>query len=223
MQNQAKILFTIAFCVIAYVAGSQNLVLSAGGTYSMIPVEQAAGNSFLNESFVGPGAHGGAFLEGTLKKKRKEELVFSIGLLGEYKMTTQKISDYNIENKLNLIYVNMPAYLFYRYKLRSRSKVYVGAGPYVSYGVSGRGEVASVGEMEGGQFKITWGSTENEDYMKPLDYGVSAKAGYRSYGGFDISASYDYGFPDVFVLYKNQSMKHRAFRLTIGYALPLSD
>ncbi|MFV0593211.1 MAG: porin family protein [Draconibacterium sp.] len=223
MQNQAKILFTIAFCVIAYIAGSQNLVLSAGGNYSTIQFKQGSGSSSLDENFTGPGGHLGAFLEGTLKKDRKQELVLSLGLLGDYKATTQTYSTSNLENKLNLIYVNLPVYMFYRYKLRSRSKLYAGAGPYISYGVSGKAKVSAMGDVTGGEYKITWGSKENEDYMKPLDYGVSAKAGYRTYSGFDIALSYDFGFPDVFMLYESQSMKHRALRLTIGYALPLAD
>lgn len=225
MQNQAKFLFTIAFCVIAFVANSQNLVISGGGNFSTIQFKQAttSGSSSLNENFTGPGGHLGAFLEGTLKKKRKEELVLSLGLLGDYKMVTQTFATSGVENKLNLIYVNLPVYMSYRYKLRSRAKLYAGAGPYVSYGVSGKAQVSGVGDIEGGKYKITWGSKENEDYMKPLDYGVSVKAGYRAYSGFDISVSYDFGFPDVFMLYESQSMKHRSLRLTIGYALPLAD
>ncbi|MCK3685467.1 outer membrane beta-barrel protein [Maribellus sp. YY47] len=223
MQSQTKILFTVVFCFIAFVAGSQNLVVSAGGNYSAIQYKRASDGSFLNENYTGPGGHIGAFVESTFFKKRQKELIASIGLLGDYKMLTQSLSYSGVENKMNLIYVNVPAYVFYRYRLRSRAKLYAGAGPYVSYGVRGTVEISGAGDIAAGKYKIEWGNKENEDYMKPLDYGVTAKAGYRAYRGFDVAVSYDYGIPNVFVLYDKQSMKLRTLRLTLGYTLPLVD
>ena len=127
-------------------------------------------------------------------------------------MLTQKMS-IGEDNKANLLYVNTPAYIFYRYKLRSRDKIYGGIGPYMGVGLAGN-------IMED---KVQWGSEEGVDHLKRLDYGASAKIGYRGYTGLDISASYDYGVPDIFSLFSSGSLHNRVLRLSVGYTFSLVD
>ncbi len=218
-----KLFFTALFLVIVSSAFSQSLVLSGGGSFALIDYNQGSGSQAIDENFTGPGFHAGGFLESPLIKKRKEELVLTIGLLADYKMTKQTYTEFDRNNKLSLLYANVPLYLSYRYKMRSRSKIYIGAGPYAGMGLSGKYTYILFENQASENEKIKWGSNANEDDLKRLDYGVSVKAGYRAYRGLDVALSFDLGIPDVYTRFDSQSMKHRAIRLSIGYALDLAD
>lgn len=212
MQNQTKFFLTLFLVLFTCSVYSQSLVLTAGGSYVTGVFKYGNNSTGIDENFTGPGFFGGAFAEGLITGNRKEEIIFAIGLLGEYKMTKQKVNS-ELTNEANLLYVNVPAYVFYRYKFRSRDKIYLGLGPYAGLGISGN----IMGD------KVQWGKEEGVDHLKRLDYGLSAKIGYRSYYGFDIAASFDYGIPDIFSIYSSGSLKLRAIRLSIGYALDFAD
>lgn len=212
MKNQTKFILTLFSIFLTVGAFSQSLVFSAGGNYATGVFKFGDNSIGLDENFTGFGFQAGGSIEGIIKGTRKEELGCSIGLFGDYKMTTQEMSNGSV-NKANLLYANVPAYLFYRYKLRSKNKIYAGIGPYVGVGISGK----ILGD------KVQWGTIVGEDHLKRLDYGISAKIGYRGFYGLDIAASYDYGIPDVFSLFESQSLKHQAIRLSIGYAIDLAD
>lgn len=207
-----KIILTLFLIIFSMSVYSQSIVVSAGGNYSTGVFKFGENSEGLDQNFNGFGFQGGASFEGVIKGNRKEEIGISLGILGDYRMTTQKM-DMDMENKANLLYINTPAYVFYRYKLRSRDKIYAGVGPYMAIGVAGT-------IMND---KVQWGSEAGVDHLKRLDYGVSAKIGFRSYYGFDVTASYDYGIPDIFTLYSSGSLKLRAMRLSVGYAFDLAD
>ena len=212
MQNQAKIFLTFLLIFFSVEVFSQSLVFSLGGSYTTGVFKFGENSEGIDENYKGPGICGGASFEGLISENRKEEIIFSLGLLGDYKMTTQKL-DMGIKNKANLLYLNIPAYLYYRHKLRSKDKIYAGIGPYMGIGISGN----IMGD------KVQWGDIVNSDHLKRMDYGVSAKIGYRSFYGFDVSAAYDFGIPDVFSYISSQSLKYRTIRLSVAYAINLAD
>ena len=212
MQNQTKFFLTLFLFLFSIVVFGQSVVVSAGGSYATGVFKFGENSSDLDENFKGPGFFGGVSAEGLITGDRKQEVILSVGLLGDYKMTTQKMSS-DMTNKANLLYVNIPVYVFYRYKLRSRDKIYAGIGPYTAIGITGN----ILGD------KVSWGKEEGVDHLKRLDYGVTAKVGYRGYYGIDFSASYDYGIPDIFSTYESGSLKHRAIRFSIGYAFSFED
>lgn len=212
MRNQTKFFLTLFLLFFSVGVFSQSLVLSAGGNYATGVFKFGQNSEGIDANFKGPGFQGGVSFEGVITGSRKEEVGYSLGLFGDYKMTTQDLTNES-ENKANLLYVNVPAYLFYRYKLRSKNKIYVGIGPYLGIGMAGK-------IMND---KVQWGNEEGVDHLKRFDYGLSGKIGYRGFYGLDIAASYDYGIPNVFSIYPSGSLKHRAIRLSIGYTLDLAD
>lgn len=207
-----KVFALLTLMLISGAIYAQDLIISAGGSYVTGVFKFGENSAGIDENFTGFGFHGGASIEGLITGNRKQELIFSLGLFGDYKMASQKLSD-EMKNDANLLYANVPAHVFYRYKLRSRDKIYAGIGPYVAMGVTG----TIMGD------KVKWGNEPSENHLKRLDYGVSGKIGFRGYTGLDIAIQYDYGIPDVFILYKSQSLKHRALRLSVGYSFSLVD
>lgn len=212
MQIQFKYLLICFIVLFSVSANSQDIVFAVGGNYATGVFKYGENSGGIDENYSGPGFHGGVSFEGVITGDRKEEFVFSVGLMGDYKMTKQDLTG-DLQNEANLLYVNIPAYLMYRYKLRSKDKVYGGIGPYLGVGTTG----TLMGD------KVQWGSEAGTDHLKRIDYGVTAKIGYRGFSGIDISASYDYGIPDVITVFPSWSLKHRAIRLSIGYALNLND
>lgn len=166
--------------------------------------------------------HGGALLNYVLSKDRNKELSIEPGIIFDGKGYKQEldIGDY----QWDIYYVDIPVYFRYSKKLRSRDKIYGGVGPYIGVGLFGTKESSyNVEGVEGGSSeKIKWGNDSSKDDVKRFDYGVGARIGYQSYGGLNISTSYDFGLPNVAAA-DNPEFKHRVFRVSVGYSFSFDD
>ncbi len=227
MKNQFKTLLVIALVLFSYASFSQSVTVVAGGNYTNVAYEQGTG-ALVDETYNGkPGFHVGAYYDYVISKDKSQELLFEAGLLFDSKGATQEYSlnDYSSKYVTNLYYVDAPFYLQYRYRFRNRNKIYIGAGPYVGMGLFGKTKSTYTlnDEETVVEHKIKWGGDDEVDDLKRLDYGVSARAGYHWDDGFDISASYDYGIPNIASMGENISMKSRVLRLTLGYTFSLYD
>lgn len=212
MQIQLKHILVLFLVIVSGKVFSQEIVVFTGGDHVTGVFEYGENLAGIDKNYIGFGFHGGASFESVITKTRKQELLFSLSLMGDYRMVKQETAGGG-ENKANLFYVNTPAYVFYRYKLRSRDKVYGGIGPFMGLGLFGN----IMGD------NVKWGSEEGVSHLKRLDYGVSGKIGFRGYSGLDISVSYDYSIPDIFSLFESGSLHNRVLRLSVGYAFSLVD
>lgn len=227
MKNLIKSLLIFVLTLFAYSSFSQSITLVAGGNYTNVAYEQGTGAT-VEDTYKGkPGFHAGAYYDHVISKDRRQELLFEAGLLFDSKGATQEytLNDYSSKHVTNLYYVDVPLYLQYRYRFRNRNKIYIGAGPYVGMGLFGKTKstYSLADSEEVVEHKIKWGSDVEENDLKRLDYGVSARAGYHFDDGLDISASYDYGIPNIASMGENISMKSRVLRLTLGYTFSLYD
>lgn len=223
-----KILIASILLLFVYSSKAQyhSLTFLGGLNVSSMSVKYGSSTANIEDSYKTKLAfHGGVLFDYVLTKDRHKELSIEPGLLFDAKGYNQE-TDFGIsqENTLSAYYFDVPVYFKYAKKLRSRDKIYAGVGPYVGVGIFGKMENSYKGELlEGGSSEsIKWGSDPSEDDMTRLDYGVSAKIGYYSYGGLNISASYDLGLPNVSAA-ENPEFKHRILRVSVGYSLRFDD
>ena len=85
---------------------------------------------------------------------------------------------------LNPMYIEVPINLLVKFDTGA-GKVFLGAGPYIAYGVAGK----AAGET------IKYGDGVME--LKALDYGVNFQLGYELANGLSINGGYGLGLADI--------------------------
>ena len=125
---------------------------------------------------------------------------------------------YKYEEKLNALYIDIPLTCKATVDLDG-IKAYGAFGPYIGVGVTGKGkyEYTENGETEKEEEDIEWGSDENEDDLKRLDYGLTLGAGVEV-NNILIGLSYDYGLANISAYTdEGTKVKNRILRFSIGY------
>jgi hypothetical protein len=119
-------------------------------------------------------------------------------------------------DKLTLNYVEVPVNLLYNIPV-GIGKVFIGGGPYVALGVSGKstlsGTATSTGSGSESQ-NITFGSASGD--VKNPDFGVNLLGGFRFKSGLSFSAGYGIGLANL----SNESgasTKNNVLSFSIGY------
>lgn len=119
-----------------------------------------------------------------------------VSLQGKGNRTESNLGD--VEGKLtyNVMSVEIPVNAVY-YIPAGAGSVFLGAGPYVGFNVSGKikgegnlGDAGLVGETD-----IEFGSGDNE--MKTVDAGANFMLGYKLNNGFLINAGYGLGLTNL--------------------------
>jgi hypothetical protein len=129
--------------------------------------------------------------------------------------------------KLNLYYLHLPVYALYHAPVGDND-FFIGAGPFISYGLSGneKGSVSFSGDDGSGSGtttqteninqKVDFGSSDSTG-IKRMDYGASVMAGFKFRNGFLISASYDLGLANI-APGGEADIKTRVFSVSVGYS-----
>lgn len=96
----------------------------------------------------------------------------------------------------NVMSIEVPVNAVY-YIPAGAGNVFLGAGPYVGFNVSGKHKVeGSFGDSEASEeFDIEFGS--GDDQMKRIEAGANFMAGYKLPNGFLINASYGLGLTNL--------------------------
>lgn len=118
--------------------------------------------------------------------------------------------------KLTLNYVEIPVNLVYNIPVVV-GKVFIGAGPYVAMGVSGKSTTTGAFTSSGSGTEsqdITFGSGAND--TKNPDYGLNFMGGIRFKGGFVVSAGYGLGLGNL-SNDNSASVKNRVISFSVGY------
>ena len=125
------------------------------------------------------------------------------------------VKDETGTEKVTFNYLEVPLNFVYNTKINEG--FFIGAGPSIAYGVSGRDKFSGSG-IPPQNDKIKFGSGAEE--VKTLDFGANAVAGYRFKGGFMISGNYNLGLNKI----NNDdgsgndgTIKNRYFSIKIGY------
>lgn len=126
---------------------------------------------------------------------------------------TMKEEDY--KETLTLNYIQVPLNFTYNMPTSSGS-FFIGAGPSVNLGISGKDKWHD--GTESGSSKVKFGSGDDADF-KMLEISANLMAGYQFSGGFFVTAGYNAGLSDA----SNDdpefdgSYHNRYFGVNIGY------
>jgi hypothetical protein len=134
------------------------------------------------------------------------------------------------QSKLNLNYIQIP--LNFQYHLNDdKTGFFVGAGPYVALGMSGKAAFDGFVEISGTgipttrqefdeDIEVEFGNDETTDMFRRLDFGVGANAGYMLPMGLFFRAFGEYGFSNISNIdVDDYKTKHYGFGLTVGYMI----
>jgi hypothetical protein len=92
-------------------------------------------------------------------------------------------------------------------------KVIVGAGPTISYGLSGKVKTTFAGQSE--TTDIKFGTDEIKDDLKPLELGLNLIAGYKLSNGLSFALNYNLG--SNIALGNDVKSNNRYFGIRLGY------
>jgi hypothetical protein len=106
----------------------------------------------------------------------------------------------------------------------SRLALFVGAGPYINYGVSGKLKGTVKYTMDDGnesvikeEFSAFKKTEDGGGGLKRSDFGVGAVAGLKLGGGLFVNAGYQLSLSNIADKEDNSSYRNRGLQLTLGY------
>jgi len=121
------------------------------------------------------------------------------------------------EIKESVMSLDIPVNLVAKLPTGDSGNFFIGAGPYVGFGLSGKRK----GELGEGNVKIerdlNFGSNENDD-LKRTDFGINFLAGYQLTNGFQINAGYGLGLTNLAPA-SGDMAKNRIWSIGIGFGL----
>ena len=98
----------------------------------------------------------------------------------------------------NVMALEVPVNAVYYIPTGYSGSVFLGAGPYVGYSLSGKHKVkGSAGDIFGaeGEYDIDFSGDDKD--QKPFDFGLNFMAGYKLSNGFLINAGYGLGLTNL--------------------------
>lgn len=115
------------------------------------------------------------------------------------------------QRETNIMYLEVPVNAVYNYK-----NFYLGAGPYLAYGVAGSEKINStVFPSKDGAVKFG----NNVGEINPLDYGANFLLGYQLKNGFNIGVNYGLGLGKTNIVSGfDIDASNRVFTVLAGFA-----
>lgn len=229
MKNLTKLLLLSLVLMLSMSVNAQNpyITVLGGLNLSDMFIQHNNATTDIESSYVMKfGFHGGFMYDHILSKNRSQEFAIETGVLFDTKGVDQELAEgqFTIDNAFTLYYVDIHVMLKYLYRFRSLNKIYFGAGPYAGVGLFGKKEYTYAFINNVAQTKIknvSWGTDEKNDDFKRMDYGVTAKAGFLMHNGLNLSASYDFGIPNIATQSDIRKYKHRLIRVSVAYSFEL--
>lgn len=117
----------------------------------------------------------------------------------------------------NVMYLEIPLNVIYKIK-----NIYLGAGPYFGYALSGKKDINTIASNELGALNerdngnIKFGDAQDDDFRR-TDYGANFLVGYQFVDGFNVGANFGLGLYNLSPV-NNQEAKNRVIGISIGYA-----
>lgn len=123
------------------------------------------------------------------------------------------------EQKLTLNYLELPVNFLYKHEAGAGS-IFVGAGPYLGFGLSGKAKADGVDEegkvkFDGKKSEELGEEDENAMHLKRLDAGANFLAGYELKNGLLFSVNYSLGLTNLDP--DGSKSKNNYFGISVGY------
>ena len=136
------------------------------------------------------------------------ETGLSISIKGAKRSETYQSVKYDYKHRLT--YLEVPLTAKAKFEM-GKAKFYGLFGPYLAYGIGGQYYENGVGT------KIKWGTDENKDDLKPLDYGLNIGVGVE-FDALQIGLTYGLGLANISAYTgEGSKMSNNVIGLSIGY------
>lgn len=199
--------FTLVSMILLISVASEaqtNVGFTIGGTYSSVTAK-------LSGISISPKYKAGITAGLVLDASLSDNLSFQPSL--NYVQKGFKSEEAPVKDILTYSYLELP--LNFVYSTQKERGFFIGAGPSIAYGLSGKEKYSDQQISE--NTKVKFGSGDDE--VKPVDFGVNALAGYKFGNGFLLSVNYNLGLNNI--QNGNSSdvgtVKNKYFGIKIGY------
>ncbi len=209
MKKITKLLMVVIVCAMATESYAQTFGVKAGLNLA----NQSAKDDDTNYGDeIGYSSKLGFHIGPTAEFGINDMISFETGLILSSKGT--KVTEGAIVEKINLFYLDIPLTAKAVFDVGGMN-VYGTFGPYLGLALSGKYKAEGDGETF--EEDIEFGSDENEDDFKRLDYGLSIGAGVEL-APITVGVSYGLGLANI-ALYNDNGFKqsNRVFSLSVGY------
>ncbi|MDH5825666.1 porin family protein [Sphingobacterium faecium] len=136
------------------------------------------------------------------------------------KFADYKIGESTYEVKQNTMWLEVPVNFVLKFPTAGEGKFFVGAGPYVSFGLSGKNkyEVKSGSGTSSTSDDFKFGKDET---LKGTDFGVNFLAGYQLGSGLSINAGYGLGLTNIAgsKFLGTGDVKNRVWSIGLGFGI----
>ncbi|PST81618.1 hypothetical protein C7T94_18545 [Pedobacter yulinensis] len=118
------------------------------------------------------------------------------------------------------LWIEVPVNALYSIQTGNAGHLLINAGPFVSYGVSGKTRLrADSGNQD---FDISFGS-DVESNLSAIDYGLNGGLGFRFNNGFTVNGNYSFGLAELTPkdrreLTSSTELKSRVLSFSVGYS-----
>ncbi|MGK6351088.1 porin family protein [Parapedobacter sp. DT-150] len=133
-----------------------------------------------------------------------------------YKLSEEE-AGYAYHETWNVMYLEIPVNAVGRFDV-GPGEVFVGAGPYYGFAVSGKSkwEEEYEGESDSGEEDIEFGSDDEADW-KQGDFGLNLLAGYALTNGLNVHLGYGLGLSNL-SNGTDVKMSNRVFSIGVGFS-----
>jgi hypothetical protein len=209
-----KLLLLVCFAMASATAFSQSISygIKGGANFGKLVIS-AEGTDLTVTSGTNTSFNAGIFADFKLSKFSIQPAINLMGKGGKFS------SDMDGEEggasgfaKLNLLYLQVPVDLLYHVEVVA-GDIFFGAGPYIAYGISGKGTANVDGNTVSEDVKF--GSDEE---FKSTEAGLNITAGVKLKGGLLFNVNYDFGFTNIANDSDVAKLKTRTLGLSVGYA-----
>jgi hypothetical protein len=130
---------------------------------------------------------------------------------------------YHATDQINLNYIEVPVNVLYHIPVVV-GNIFIGGGPYVAMGVSGKEKTSDTYTQTGGstasgssasESNLSFGNSSGD--IKNPDYGINLLGGIRLKSGLLFSAGYGFGLANLSNV-SGSKTKNNGFSLSIGYS-----
>lgn len=123
----------------------------------------------------------------------------------------------NIEQTRNIMSLEIPVNAVYYIPTGMSGSVFLGAGPYVGFNISGRDKITgNIGDFQGSNSRDLSFSGDNKD-LNLVDAGVNFLGGYRLSNGFLLNAGYGLGLTNLNPNSNGNSWNNRVLSFGVGF------
>ncbi|WP_461451511.1 outer membrane beta-barrel protein [Mucilaginibacter sp.] len=127
--------------------------------------------------------------------------------------------NFTAKSKLSIDYLELPVNFLYNMPVKG-GKFFIGGGPYLAYGLSGKGKTTEI-ITSNGNTTTTYSETNSNfgsEGLRRFDFGLGALGGFELNNGISISAGFEHDLTNIEQSGTNNT-KNEVFMASVGYTI----